>query len=63
MAGGLADRLEAELEELEAELEALEFEEGMEEEDIEELLGIDLNEYLEIPQLGFTFSFGFIYEF
>ncbi len=63
LAGGLADRLEAELEELEAELEALEFEEGMEAEDIEELLGIDLNEYLEIPQLGFTFSFGFIYEF
>ena len=63
LAGGLADRLEAELEALEAELEALEFEEGMEEEDIEELLGIDLNEYLEIPQLGFTFSFGFIYEF
>ena len=61
--GGLANRLEAELEELEAELEALEFEEGMEEEDIEELLGFDLNEYLEIPQFGFTFSFGFTYEF
>ena len=61
LAGGLADRLEAEIEELEAELEALESEEG--EEDLEELLGFDLNEYLEIPQLGFTFSFGFIYEF
>ena len=66
LAGGLADRLEAELEELVAELEELEVEEDLDEEDIEELqelLGFDLNEYLEISQLGFTFTFGFIYEF
>ena len=66
LAGGLADRLEAELEELVAELEELEVEEDLDEEDIEELqelLGFDLNEYLEFPQFGFTFTFGFIYEF
>ena len=46
----LADRL---LEEL----EAAEFEEGMEE------LGLEINEYFEIPQLRFTISAGLIYEF
>ena len=39
------------------ELETLELEEDTEE------LGFELNEYFEIPQLGFTFSAGLIYEF
>ena len=46
----LADRLLGELETLELE------------EDPDEL-GFEINEYFEIPQLGFTFSFGLIYEF
>ena len=46
----LADRL---LEEL----ETLELEEAPDE------LGFEINEYFEIPQLGFTFSAGLIYEF
>ncbi len=47
---GLADRLESEL-------ETLEFEEDT------EALNIELNESLEIPQFGFIFSAGLIYEF
>ena len=39
------------------ELETLELEEDTEE------LGFELNEYFDIPQLSFTFSFGVIYEF
>ena len=39
------------------ELETLELEEDPEE------LGFEINEYFEIPQLGFTFSAGLIYEF
>ena len=46
----LADRLIGEL-------ETLELEEAPDE------LGFEINEYFEIPQLGFTFSFGLIYEF
>ena len=46
----LADRLLDELETLELE------------EDTDEL-GFEINEYFEIPQLGFTFSAGLIYEF
>ena len=38
-------------------IEALEFE------DETETLDINVNEYLEIPQLSFSFSAGFIYEF
>ena len=46
----LADRLLGEL-------ETLELEEAPDE------LGFEINEYFEIPQLGFTFSAGLIYEF
>ena len=38
-------------------IEALEFE------DETEVLDIEVNEYVDIPQLPFTFSAGFIYEF
>ena len=54
LAGGLADRLEAEL-------ETLEFEEDTEL--LAEVLGFELNEYLEIRQSRFSFSIGFLYEF
>ncbi|MYA72422.1 TonB-dependent receptor plug domain-containing protein [Candidatus Poribacteria bacterium] len=54
LAGGLADRLEAEL-------ETLEFEEDTEV--LTEALGFELNEYLEIQQSRFIFSIGFLYEF
>ena len=54
LAGELADRLEAEL-------ETLEFEEDTEV--LAEVLGFELNEYLEIRQSRFSFSIGFLYEF
>ena len=54
LAGGLADRLEAEL-------ETLEFEEDTEA--LSEILGFELSEYLEIRQSRFSFSIGFLYEF
>ena len=54
LAGELADRLETEL-------ETLEFEEDPEV--LSEALGFELNEYLEIRQARFSFSFGFLYEF
>ena len=54
LAGGLADRLEAEL-------ETLEFEEDTEV--LAEVLGFELSEYLEIRQSRFSFSIGLLYEF
>lgn len=54
LAGGLADRLETELETLESEEDT---------EVLAEVLGFDLSEYLEIRQSRFSFSIGFLYEF
>lgn len=54
LAGGLADRLETELETLESEEDT---------EVLAEILGFELSEYLEIRQSRFSFSIGFLYEF
>ncbi|RKU06924.1 hypothetical protein C6503_25015, partial [Candidatus Poribacteria bacterium] len=54
LAGGLADRLETELETLES---------AEDTERLAEILGFELSEYLEIRQSRFILSIGFLYEF